>query len=138
MQTIGGISNSEQTVFADYRVQRINNVENATRQSRDNTTTIGMKASFKQNTNQKVSLDKESLSEEQKQRFEEELKTANESLLANGKQLRFKYDDEAKSLYVEVLDSKTQEVVVSLPPEFLIDLSKRMKELIGLFFDKKA
>lgn len=138
MQTIGGISSAEQSVFADYRVQRTNNVENATKQPRDNTTTSDRKARFDQNASEDVSLDMNSLSEEQKKRFEEELKTANESLLQNGKQLRFKYDDEAKSLYVEVLDSKTQEVVVSLPPEFLIDLSKRMKELIGLFFDKKA
>ncbi len=127
MQAIGGISRTELSATPDYRVQKVNNVETASKQARDNVT-----------EEKKFSLDKEALTAEQKKIFEQELKSANESLMSNGKQLRFKYDEDANSLYVEVLDSKTQEVVVSLPPEFLIDLSKRMKELIGLFLDKKA
>lgn len=138
MQTISGINSAEQSVLTEYRVQRVNSMENATRKPRDNTMTSEKNVRQDRSPNAESSLDMDSLSAEQKSRFEEELKTANESLMENGKQLRFKYDDEAKSLYVEVLNSKTQEVVVSLPPEFLIDLSKRMKELIGLFFDKKA
>ncbi|WP_235775644.1 MULTISPECIES: flagellar protein FlaG [Paenibacillus] len=74
---------------------------------------------------------------EEQTKFEEQIKKLNESIASSGKELRFKYNDEAKQLYVEVLDQQTQEVLTSLPPEFLIDLSVKMKELVGMFFDEK-
>lgn len=74
---------------------------------------------------------------EEQAKFEDQIKKLNESIANSGKELRFKYNDEAKQLYVEVLDQHTQEVLTSLPPEFLIDLSLKMKELIGMFFDEK-
>ncbi|MNB88220.1 flagellar protein FlaG [compost metagenome] len=74
---------------------------------------------------------------EEQAKFEDQIKKLNESIASSGKELRFKYNDEAKQLYVEVLDQQTQEVLTSLPPEFLIDLSVKMKELIGMFFDEK-
>lgn len=77
------------------------------------------------------------LSNEAKEKLEKELSNLNESIKSTGKLLRFKYNDEVHKSYVEVVDSETQEVVESLPPEFLIDLSIKMKELIGLFVDKK-
>jgi len=78
-----------------------------------------------------------SLSEEDKKKLEEELKKLNESLVPYDKQIRFRYNEEAKQTYVEVIDSETNQVVTSLPPEFLIDLSIKMKEMIGMFMDKK-
>lgn len=67
----------------------------------------------------------------------EQVKKLNESIASSGKELKFKYNEEAEQLYVEVLDAKTKEVVTSLPPEFLIDLSIKMKEMIGMFMDEK-
>ncbi|GIP08594.1 hypothetical protein J1TS5_07640 [Paenibacillus macerans] len=77
------------------------------------------------------------LTKEEQAKLEEQIKKLNESIAASGRELRFKYNDDAEQLYVEVLDAKTQEVLSSLPPEFLIDLSVKMKELIGMFFDEK-
>lgn len=77
------------------------------------------------------------LSEEEKEKLEAELKKLNDSIVSYGKLLRFKYDEEAETSYVEVVDTATNEVVASLPPEFLIDLSIKMKELIGMFIDEK-
>ncbi|MNB76726.1 flagellar protein FlaG [compost metagenome] len=89
-----------------------------------------------QEPNQKSQLRSEQTKEEQA-KFEEQIKKLNESIASSGKELRFKYNDEAEQLYVEVLDQQTQEVLTSLPPEFLIDLSVKMKELVGMFFDEK-
>lgn len=75
--------------------------------------------------------------QEQQDKFEEQIKKLNESIASSGKELKFKYNEDAKQLYVEVLDAKTKEVVTSLPPEFLIDLSLKMKEMIGVFLDKR-
>ncbi|CAM4226688.1 flagellar protein FlaG [Paenibacillus phoenicis] len=78
-----------------------------------------------------------SISEEQQEKMMEQVKKLNESIASSGKELKFKYNEEAEQLYVEVLDAKTKEVVTSLPPEFLIDLSIKMKEMIGMFMDEK-
>jgi flagellar protein FlaG len=86
---------------------------------------------------EKAKFDYSALNEEEKKKLEENLKKINDSLVSYGKTLKFKYDDEAKMTYVEVIDTESQEVVASLPPEFLIDLSVRMKELIGMFIDKQ-
>jgi flagellar protein FlaG len=85
----------------------------------------------------KPNFDIMSLSEDERKRLEEELKKLNDSIASYNKMLRFRYNEEAEQTYVEVIDTSTQEVVASLPPEFLIDLTIRMKELIGLFIDKK-
>ncbi len=86
---------------------------------------------------EKGKFDFSTLSDDQKKKLEENLKKVNDSLASSGKMLKFKYDEEAKTTYVEVIDTESQKVVASLPPEFLIDLSVRMKELIGMFIDKR-
>lgn len=85
----------------------------------------------------KARFDLSQLSEEEKASFNQELEKLNDSIESSGKVLRFKYNEEINQYYVEVLNAKTQEVVASLPPEFLIDLSIKMKELIGLFIDER-
>lgn len=84
---------------------------------------------------QKLDLGK--LDEKVKESLYEELKKHNDSFAYTGKYLRFRYDEEAATSYVEVIDAASQEVVVSLPPEFLIDLSVKMKKIIGMYIDKK-
>lgn len=77
------------------------------------------------------------LTEEDKQRMQEELEKHNQEFAYTGKTLKFKFDEEASMMYVEVVDSASQEVIVSLPPEFLIDLSIKMKKILGLYIDEK-
>jgi len=85
----------------------------------------------------KPKIDVTKLTEDDKKQLEERLKKVNDSLASFGKVLKFKYDDEAQIMYVEVIDAESQEVIASLPPEFLIELSIKMKELVGLFLDKR-
>ncbi|GGH33012.1 flagellar protein FlaG [Paenibacillus segetis] len=100
---------------------------------------ISSQSDIKTNVNeQKINDQKaQEYTKEQQAKLEEQIKKLNESIAASGKELKFKYNDEAHELYVEVLNSETKEVVSSLPPEFLIDLSLKMKEMIGMFFDEK-
>ncbi|MCM3338735.1 flagellar protein FlaG [Paenibacillus sp. MER TA 81-3] len=83
-------------------------------------------------------FDYEKLQPEDKLDLQKKVEELNESIANSGKEIHFKYHDDAKELYVEVVDRKTKEVIASLPPEFLIELSVKMKELIGLFLDKKV
>ena len=85
----------------------------------------------------KPKFDISKLEEEDKKKLEEQLKKINDSLVSFGKMLKFKFDEAAQTTYVEVIDAETQEVIASMPPEFLIDLSVKMKELIGMFLDKR-
>ncbi len=82
-------------------------------------------------------FDVSKLNEEEKEKLEAELEKLNSSIASSGKLLKFKYDEKAEKSYVEVVDIASQKVVASLPPEFLIDLSIKMKEIIGMFIDKK-
>src|SRR5690606_31836565 len=82
-------------------------------------------------------FDVSKLNEEEKEKLEAELEKLNHSITSSGKLLKFKYDEKAEKSYVEVIDVASQKVVASLPPEFLIDLSIKMKEIIGMFIDKK-
>lgn len=82
-------------------------------------------------------IDFSMLSEQDKEKLNEELEKHNSEFSYTGKLLKFKFNEDAKTTYVEVIDSATNEVIVSLPPEFLIDLSIKMKELVGMFIDEK-
>ena len=85
----------------------------------------------------KTSFHFERMSEQDKERLQEMLDKHNEQFAYTGKYLKFKFDEEASMMYVEVIDAATQEVIVSLPPEFLIDLSVKMKKILGLYIDEK-
>jgi len=89
------------------------------------------------NEKQTTFFDVSKLTEEEKKKLEAELDKLNNSITSSGKLLKFKYDEKAEKSYVEVIDVASQKVVASLPPEFLIDLSIKMKEIIGMFIDKK-
>jgi flagellar protein FlaG len=88
-------------------------------------------------TARKASFDLSRMSEQDKEKLQEMLDKHNEQFSYTGKFLKFKFDEEAFMMYVEVIDSSTQEVIVSLPPEFLIDLSVKMKKILGLYIDEK-
>jgi len=66
----------------------------------------------------------------------EELNTNLEDLAHTS--VRFRIDREADDMVVKVIDTNTEEIVRQIPSEEMVDLMKRMKELQGLLFDKKA
>lgn len=82
-------------------------------------------------------VDWSNVSEADKKKFEDELNKHNEAFAYTGKLLKFRYDEEAETSFVEVIDTATNEVIVSLPPEFLIELSVKMKKILGMYIDKK-
>jgi len=77
------------------------------------------------------------LSDQDKERLIEELDKHNKEFAYTGKYLKFKYNEEVKTSIVEVIDTATNEVIVSLPPEFLIDLSIKMKKILGIYIDER-
>lgn len=52
--------------------------------------------------------------------------------------LSFKVHKETGEIVVQVVDSKTGEVIRQLPPEDVLKLRDKLKELRGLIFEKKV
>lgn len=78
------------------------------------------------------------LSDKDKDSLFKEIEKLNESLKASGTKMHYKYIDEADKFVVELIDLRSQEVIETLPPEHMIDLSIKLKEIIGLFIDQKV
>lgn len=87
---------------------------------------------------EEVSDYKLKLSDKDKDSLFKEIEKLNESLKASGTKMHYKYIDEADKFVVELIDLRSQEVIETLPPEHMIDLSIKLKEIIGLFIDQKV
>ncbi|QJD85227.1 flagellar protein FlaG [Cohnella herbarum] len=136
MASFGGVSGVQKTEMPKYE---FGDQRNLAKDKYAGESTVEAKASTTSFVQKEdlTAFDISNLKEEEKKKLDEELKKMNDTLASSGKMLKFKYDEKAKATYVEVIDAESQKVLVSLPPEFLIDLSVRMKELIGMFLDKR-
>jgi flagellar protein FlaG len=52
--------------------------------------------------------------------------------------LKFKFNDKIDELTVQVIDKKTNEVIREFPPKEALRLMEKMRELVGMLFDKKG
>lgn len=52
--------------------------------------------------------------------------------------ISFEIDDRTESVVVKVVDRETQEVLCQIPPEAILNMKARMRELQGAFFDHQA
>ena len=52
--------------------------------------------------------------------------------------IRFGYSDEIEQMLVNIIDTNTGSVIRQFPSEEAIDIMTKMKELIGMLFDKKG
>ncbi len=64
--------------------------------------------------------------------------STNDLLQRLNTELRVELDDELDMVVVKVIDSESQEVVRQIPAEEFVELSKRMKDAIGMLFDKES
>ncbi len=61
----------------------------------------------------------------------------NENVSRLNKDVRFAYNDTIKSLVVKVIDAKTGRVIREIPPQQVINLQKKLSEVVGIIFDSK-
>lgn len=52
--------------------------------------------------------------------------------------LKFVLHEEAERLMVEVVDDETDEVIKTIPPEELLDLSARISDMVGMLLDRRT
>lgn len=61
----------------------------------------------------------------------------NEFMDYSQKNSKFVFHNDLKRYYVEIVDSKTQDVIKEIPPKKLLDAYYEMQKLIGKMFDKQ-
>ena len=79
---------------------------------------------------------------EDKKKIQQELNELvaklNKEVAPISENIKFGFNDDIDGLMVNVVDAKTGEVIRQFPTEDAIDIMKKMKELIGMLFDKKG
>ncbi|MBR8462744.1 flagellar protein FlaG [Campylobacter sp. faydin G-24] len=83
--------------------------------------------------------DKQELSQEDMVKMiNEATNKLNDNMEALDTSVRFAYNDKIQALYVDVMDSKTGNIIRKIPNEQIIKLSEYFREAIGVLFDKKG
>ncbi|WP_456323061.1 FlaG family protein [Hydrogenimonas sp.] len=52
--------------------------------------------------------------------------------------IRFGFNDKVEELYVSVIDTSNDQVIRKIPSEEAMRLASKMRELVGMIFDKKG
>ena len=52
--------------------------------------------------------------------------------------IRFGFDDSIEELYVSVIDTSNDQVIRKIPSEEAMRLAAKMREIVGMIFDKKG
>ena len=81
---------------------------------------------------------KEELKKIDKNQIESLLKGIKEKFDYMNKYLKIEIDKDLQEPVIKIIDKKTNEVVRQIPPEYLLELAKRIDELVGLLFRKEV
>jgi flagellar protein FlaG len=61
----------------------------------------------------------------------------NENVSMLNQNVKFAYNDTIKSLTVEVIDQSTGKVIRQIPPKEVVNLQKKLSEVVGIIYDSK-
>ncbi len=78
------------------------------------------------------------IEEKLEKRVEETVKDMNDIVEKVREGLKFKLHDKTDRLMVQVINTKTMEIIKELPPEEVLDLSARIQEMVGILIDEKV
>jgi len=76
--------------------------------------------------------------EQEQKGVRQSVERANEAARFQSVGLRFGIHEGSGEFWVQVLDSKTNEVIKTVPPEDLLDFRARLEQSLGILFDTKA
>ncbi len=76
--------------------------------------------------------------EEIKKELQKVIEELNKAMNPLNKDLKFQFNDKVDELIVKVVDIKTDRVIREFPPEEALKLMEKMRELVGMLFDKKG
>jgi len=83
-------------------------------------------------------LQQEKSKEEIKKELQQLMEELNKAMNPLNKDLKFRFNDKVDELVVEVVDTKSKEVIREFPPKEALELMEKVRELVGMLFDKKG
>lgn len=72
------------------------------------------------------------------QAYQTAVNKLNEFMEYSKKESKFIFHEDLERYYVELVDSKTKEVIKEIPPKELLDAYYEMQKLVGKMFDTQA
>ncbi|GAX87220.1 flagellar protein FlaG [Lebetimonas natsushimae] len=82
--------------------------------------------------------DKKIEKKELKKELQKVVEELNKALNPLNTSLKFKFNDKIDFLTVQVVDTKTNETIREFPPKEALRLMEKMREIVGMLFDKKG
>ncbi len=76
--------------------------------------------------------------EEIKKELQHLMEELNKAMNPLNKDLKFRFNDKVNELVVEVVDTNSNEVIREFPPKEALELMEKVRELVGMLFDKKG
>jgi flagellar protein FlaG len=107
----------------------------AKKQQDDAVKTATVLAESNKGNNDKDKEDKENVNKENVNEFVNKL---NEDLSHIENNLEFSYNDDVDQMVITIKKKSDGEVVRTIPTEEAIELSKKMKDIVGALFDEKG
>ena len=77
-------------------------------------------------------------SEEQMENLDDAIEKLNETANIFHRSLKFSINEDAKRTKISVINTDTKEVIREIPSEEVLDMVTRMRDYLGLIFDKEA
>jgi len=82
----------------------------------------------------KQSLDKKDI----KQQLDNTIKHLNDHMKSLDTNVTFGFNDKIDTMFVNVMERSTGKIIRKIPTEEAMELSEKMKEIVGMIFDKKG
>ncbi len=73
-----------------------------------------------------------------KQKLDNTVKHLNEHMKSLDTNVSFGFNDKIDTMFVNVMERSTGKIIRKIPTEEAMKLSEKMKEIVGMIFDKKG
>jgi len=122
-------------------MQKIQNYDNLNQTTKINTQKIEdiNKSDDKKTLTEKLNEQNEKIDKKElKKELQKIVEELNKALNPLNTTLKFKFNDKIDFLTVKVVDTKTNETIREFPPKEALRLMEKMREIVGILFDKKG
>ncbi len=96
------------------------------------------KTSQQRTSEQMQETEKKADTEKLKKQLQEITDKLNKEMNPLKTSIRFGFDDQVEELYISVIDTSNNQEIRKIPSEEAMRLAAKMRELVGMIFDKKG
>ncbi|CAM2870670.1 flagellar protein FlaG [Helicobacter felis] len=116
-------------------VSDVSNLNHFLSQSTPDNKHVSLQTNPSEHQKTEVESLKQELTERDLQKLSKEL---NEKMKRMHSDITFSYNEDIGGLVVTIKDDRGNRVIREIPPQAVIELSKKMRDIVGILFDKKG